>query len=315
MPQSIKGHKMIVVNYEQALSYHPILKYIPESIRRYLHSVNFYEAEEIRLRRQRPVTVYIKSKSYYINKKGYLSDSDKNCVLVSDREMEEAFELICNSSLYALEDSIKNGYITISGGSRVGICGSAITRDGKMAGIEKVSGLNYRISKEVRGAADKIIDKIVNDNRILNTLILSPPGAGKTTLLRDIVRNLSQRGYKVSVADERNEISATNNGKPGYELGNLCDVLEGANKAEMMSILIRTMSPDVIVTDELGGEKDIFVVKKAISSGVKIISSIHAYNYEDIKHKSGELLKIFDCFITLSNKNGPGTVEEIYCDI
>ena len=306
---------MLLISNKEDMGYHPVIKYIPESIRGYLYSVNLSRAEEIRLRRGRVVTVFKESHSLFLTKDAKLSESTENGVIATSKDMDEAFELICKSSLYALEESIKNGYITVANGSRVGICGSATTRDTKITSIENISGLNYRLAREILGVSDSIIDNIIYDKKILNTLIISPPGCGKTTILRDIARNLSKRRYKVSIADERNEISATCNGQPGYELGNNCDVMEGAKKSEMMSILIRTMSPHVIITDELGDGEDIKVVKKAITSGVGVISSVHAKNRFEIKKTNPSLYESFQCFVTLSNKKGVGTVEEIYRDI
>ena len=261
--------KMVIVNTEQIAVFHPIIKYLPKRLRKYIIPLKLTELEEIRLRKGLKLSVIKNSKAYYVSEKGTLSEHDDLGVIVNGQDIEEAMELICESSLYAVEESIKEGYITLSGGHRIGISGSVAVHDKKVIAIKNISSMNYRISREICGISDYFIDKIYDGNRVLNTLIISPPGCGKTTLLRDITRNLSQKKVKISVADERNEISAMHNGNFGYNLGNMCDVLEGAKKSDAMLMLLRTMSPEVIVTDELGMDEDFYACTKAINSGVE----------------------------------------------
>lgn len=304
---------MLILNNEQAYTYHPIIRYIPKRLRKYLISVRLDEVEEIRLRKGQPMMLYGSFPPKYISEKGTTGRISGSMLTVKEEDISEALELISESSLYAVEDSIKNGYITVNGGHRVGLCGSAVLKNGKIYTIKNISGLNYRISREVCGAGDLVINSIIRDGKILNTLIISPPGCGKTTLLRDIIRQISLRGIKVSVADERNEISALHNGICGFDLGASCDILEGAPKEDAMTILIRSMGPEVIATDEIGTAADMSVIKKAIRSGVSVISTIHSDNREALMKKHKDILDCFECIITLSHRSGPGTIEEIYC--
>lgn len=306
---------MLILNNEQAYSYHPVIRFIPYRLRKYLTLVHIEDAEEIRLRKGQPMMLYKGAVGWFINGKGLLCDTADEAVVVGEDDIKEALELVSESSLYAVEDSVKNGYITVNGGHRVGICGSAVLKNGKVYTIKNISGLNYRLSREIYGAADLLMNSVLRDNKILNTLIISPPGCGKTTLLRDLIRQISLKGFKVSVADERNEISAIYNGYKGYDLGFSCDVLEGAPKGEAMTILIRSMGPQVVATDEIGTAEDIEVIKRAARSGVAVLSSIHCKNRKKLVEKYTEIAQLFECFVTLSDRNGPGTIEEIYCGI
>ena len=306
---------MLILNNEQALEYHPVIKYIPKRLRKYLSLIQLNQAEEIRLKKGRPVMVYFNDGGYFIDEHARLCNNDNNAVIVDSHDMNEAIELMCESSLYAFEDCLKQGYITVSGGHRVGICGSAVLENGIISSQKNISSLNYRLAREVLGIARPLIPHCIKNGQILNTLIISPPGCGKTTLLRDLIRLISQQGYRVSVADERNEISAVYNGYIGYDLGNSTDVLEGASKSEAMLILLRTMSPQVIATDEIGQKEDINAITKAISSGVGVIATVHSKDLNTLKEAGISWIDKFNCFITLSHRNGPGTIEEVYCDI
>lgn len=306
---------MLILNNEQALEYHPIIKYIPRRLRKYLSMIRLNEAEEVRLRMGRPLMVYFNDGGYFIDEHARLSKNKDNGVIVENTDIEEAIELISESSLYAFEDCLKQGYITICGGHRVGLCGSAVLEKGVIASQKNISSINYRLSREIMGAAEKLIPYCIKEGRVLNTLIISPPGCGKTTMLRDLIRIISQKGYRVSAADERNEISAVHNGYVGYNLGYSCDVLEGASKSEAMLILLRTMSPQVIATDEIGLKEDIYAVERAIFSGVSVIATVHSQNLEALKKANISWIDKFECFVTLSHREGPGTVEEVFCDI
>ncbi len=304
---------MLIINNKQNTTYHPILKYLPAKPRHLLTFTNVGDAEEIRLRKGLPLVVVFSDKSYFLSNNGTFTDNIKNALIISGDDINEALELIVKSSLYTAENSLKQGFVTVEGGNRIGVSGSAVITNSKISSIRNISGLNYRLAKEIFGSSNKIIDNIYRNNKIQNTLIISPPCCGKTTILRDIARNLSNMGVKVSIADERNEISALSSGYIGFDLGYSADVLEGASKKDSFRILIRSMSPDVIITDELGGDEDYQSVKKAIHSGVSVIASVHSDSREEFFRTNYEFKDLFSCFITLNRKNGPGTIGEIYC--
>ena len=159
----------------------------------------------------------------------------------------------------------------------MGISGDAAISEGKLSHIRYVQSLNYRYARQVIGAADGVMDRIFDGTRIRNTLIVSPPMCGKTTMLRDVARSLSLSGKKVSIVDERGEIAALSGGVPTFSLGANCDVLAGVNKAEGMILMLRAMSPDVIITDEIGGRADFEAIEEIKKRGVAIITSLHSF--------------------------------------
>ena len=306
---------MLVVNSEQIYKNNTVLNYLPKRIRKFMYFVEWEELEEIRLRLGRPLILQYRDGTFFLNDKGQTVLIGENLFTVTKQDIEEAVELISHSSLYAHENDIKNGYITISGGNRVGISGSAVLKDNHISSLKDISALNYRIAHEIIGSSDRLMDIITDVNRIKSTLIISPPECGKTTLLRDIIRNISNMKLKVSVIDERCEITASFNGHSGYDLGYCCDILTGAPKDEGMLMMLRSMSPHVIATDELGTAEDILAVKKIVNSGVSVVATIHGQNEAQLRKRTdiSQLLDFFECFIVLSRRFGVGTIEEAYC--
>lgn len=236
--------------------------------------------------------------------------------IMTPEELEEILNRLLNYSYYAYEDELSKGYITIEGGHRVGICGRVTLSDNKVRLIKEVSSLNIRRSRQIIGSSDRIIGSVCDEKRkgISNTLIISPPKCGKTTLLRDLARTLSARGYRVGVCDERSEIAGCYNGESAYDLGSRTDILDGCPKAEGIIMLIRAMSPDVIITDEIGKKEDVSAIEAALCAGVKTITTIHGSSFEDVANSAvGELIenRIFETLIFLSATPRTGTVKKI----
>lgn len=264
---------------------------LPERIRNLLGGISMENLCEVRLRRGMQLGLFYTDGMYYITPKGRLTTNYTEGIIAGERDIERGLELITKSSVYAYEDEIKNGFVTIDGGHRVGICGEVVTNCGEISHIKKVQSLNYRIAREIIGAANGIMDRVVSDGVIKNTIIVSPPMCGKTTLLRDIARQLSLMGKRVSIVDERHEIAACTDGIPAFDLGANCDVLSGASKSEGMLFMLRSMSPDVIITDEIGGDDDFNAILEIKKRGVRIVTSIHG--------EQGDFPD-FDSVITLS---------------
>lgn len=268
---------MLTLAKEENMEGMDFLSAIPEKQREYLKRIPLDGLCEVRLRSGMPMALVFLGGIFYVTKKGKLTADYKEGITASSVDIKRGMELITRSSVYAFSEDIKNGFITISGGHRVGISGDAAVENGKISHIRCVQSLNYRYAREVIGSADGVMDKILVGNHIKNTLIISPPMYGKTTMLRDIARQLSLFGKKVSIVDERGEIAALSGGVSSFSLGANCDVLAGVNKAEGMILMLRAMSPDVIITDEIGGREDFEAIAEIKKRGVSVIASLHSF--------------------------------------
>ncbi len=303
---------MYIANNETAFGTGGILNFMPRGIRRYMYNIDLDGACEIHMRLGKPLTIQYSDGSYYIDPKGNLTVIPASSLKATREHIDEAMEIATASSVYSVRDEIKNGFLTIQGGHRIGITGTAVIKEDRVSFIKDISALNYRLAGEIIGAADKVIGLILRDGYVKNTLIISPPGAGKTTMLRDIVRQLSYKSYRVSVVDERREIAALFEGRSAFDLGYSTDVLEGVDKACGMLMVLRSMSPDVIVTDEIGKQEDIDAIEKITNSGAAVIASIHGRNLDMIKRRDDlkRVMKFFELVITLGRSGGIGTLEE-----
>ncbi len=279
--------------------------------------------EEIRLRVNSPLNIYYKGKDYFVSKDGLVSLNPKEGLSISLGEINKTFQLATNYSVYALSDEIKNGFITIRGGHRVGIGGKMIYGYSGIESIKDISSLNFRIARQKIGVSNHIIPKLLDERgNFHNTLIISPPQCGKTTLLRDIIRNLSNgsdekeyRGFKIGVVDERSEIAGIYNGIPQKDIGIRTDILDGCLKSQGIMMLIRSMSPEIIAVDEIGGIEDAKAIDEALRAGIKLIATVHGTGIADIRMRNGlkSLFKekVIKRFIILDNSLGVGTVREI----
>ncbi len=303
---------MYVANNETVVSERGILNFMPKGIRRYMWGISLDGASGIQMRLGKPLTISYGDGCFFVTCKGNLSKSPQNTVRITREHITEALEIATGSSVYSVSDEIKNGFITVSGGHRIGISGRTVIKEDKVSFIKDISSLSYRLACEVIGAADKAMPYILHNGKINNTLIISPPGAGKTTMLRDVVRQLSHSGYRVSVVDERREIAAMLEGRSIFDLGYFTDVLDGCSKADGMLMMLRSMSPDVIVTDEIGTLSDIEAIEKITNSGAVVIATVHGENIAAVKRRADlkRIAEFFDTAITLSRRKGFGTIEE-----
>lgn len=275
------------------------IKGLPAHIRKNL--------EEIRIRNGHNIVLYAAGREYELE--------SKNGSKIDNFIINNIFNSLLNFSAYAYQEELTNGYITIEGGHRVGICGRTVMENGKVKTIKDISSVNIRRSREIIGVSDPCMGYLLKGkHQIYNTIIVSPPKCGKTTLLRDMIRNISSLGFQVGVCDERSEISGMYNGESSYDLGPRADILDGCPKEKGMIMLIRSMSPDIIATDEIGKKEDCLAIETAVCAGISLLTTIHGSCYEDVKDSGiGELVEkgVFERLIFLSNIPAIGSVSAI----
>ena len=231
-------------------------------------------AEEIRLRAGQPLTVLVNGVEHQV-----IPDHR-----VAAEELESTLECATGASVHAVESGMANGFVSVSGGIRLGICGTAVMHGDKLHCIRNLSSIAIRIPHEVHNCGDDEFNKITEPG-IDNTLIVSPPGGGKTTLIRDYIRRISDSGLRVSVADERGEIAAVYCGEPQFDIGSHTDVLSSAPKAESAMMLIRAMNPQVLAMDEISAEEDIKAIETAVGCGVKVIATAHGESVMELNKR------------------------------
>lgn len=276
------------------------------------------ELEEIRIRVNQPIILRTHEDEFGIWNNGICATGKG--YIATKIDVDGILKFASGFSMYAIEDELRSGFITVAGGHRIGVVGKAVIDNKNLKTITNISAINIRIAREVIGSANKIIPYIHKNKRICNTLIVSPPKCGKTTILRDIIRNLSNGetlgiSFTVGVVDERSEIAACYMGIPQNDLGMRTDVLDAAPKAEGISILLRSMSPEIIAVDEIGRDEDYKAIFDALIVGVSVICTIHGNNLEDCYNKPllKDMLdkKLFEKIIILSNRPKVGSINSI----
>ena len=251
----------------------------------YIPSYIKEQAQEIRLRVNRPISIYCANKMYYltVNKQLSTTISNGKMVICTKEDIKNTFQNICRYSVYSFQNEIVNGFVTISGGHRVGICGTAVYNRDKIENIKDISSINIRIARQVFGCATDLIEKIGTSGK--GVLLCGSPSCGKTTVLRDMARQLSVKyAKKVAVVDERGEIAGTYLGVSQNDLGQ-SDILDGYKKGEGILQAVRSLSPDIVICDEVGTTQDIKAIEQGLNTGVSVIATIHASSAEELLKK------------------------------
>ncbi len=283
-------------------------------------ALDFDKLQEIRLRAGRPLVIRYEGREAFLAEDGTRCRNPGNAWQVTERELQETMEFVGKYSLYAYEDELRQGYLTLRGGHRVGVAGKVTLEGDKVRSIRHISCLNVRLSHQVYGCADQVLPWLYDGEEVRHTLLISPPRCGKTTLLRDMIRQLSNgsrehRGYTVGVVDERSEICGCYLGVPGNDVGIRTDVMDCCPKAEGMMMLVRSMAPEIIAVDEIGRDEDIYAIETALFCGCRIVATVHGSSFQDIRSKPlfrGLVEKqIFERYVILYNGEHTGMIRNI----
>lgn len=257
---------------------------------------NQREVEELRLRAGRPPSV---------RRAG--GERELELAAVTAQELREILSRAARYSVHSYAESLKHGYITLAGGHRLGICGTAAEENGQVIGVRGLSSVNLRIARQITDVAAQIAPWIGEDVP-QSVLLLSPPGFGKTTLLREWVRLISDRGYTVAIADERSEVAALADGVPQFAVGRCTDVLENCTKKQAALMLLKTMSPALLAFDEITAPEDVEAVSLCAHCGTAVIASAHAADVDDLRqrplYRALLELHVFGYAVVIERKDG-----------
>ncbi len=259
------------------------------------------QVQEIRLRAGRPIVLHIKNKSIAVDGAN-----------VTRGELEQCFERICQFSVHSFGREISQGFITLKGGHRAGLCGTAVVKNGRVESMKDISGINFRIAREISGCADEIMDKCFC-GELRSLIIAGAPSSGKTTMLRDLAKQLGAR-HKVCIIDERSEIAAVYRGEPQLDVGLNTDVLDGFPKGDGIMAALRALSPEIILCDEIGGDYD--EVSACLNAGVRVVVTAHADSFGQLcrRQATAGLIKTgaFEMAVMLCGGENIGEIDDIY---
>lgn len=276
--------------------------------------------EEIRVRESRPLEISWGDRYTFLGERGEMVTQETKAYKPTRQDCLTLLEMLTNHSLYTFEEELRRGYITIAGGHRVGLAGRTVLDQGHVKQIRDVSSFNIRIAREIQGVGQEVLPQLFDPllRSIHHTLIISPPQHGKTTLIRDLARlisrgewgvnNVSTAGKKVGVVDERSELAACVKGVPRFDLGPRTDVMDGCPKAEGMMMMIRSLSPDVLIVDEIGRPEDAIAIHEAVHTGIRVVATAHGADYEDVRRRPvlKQLLDegVFTRYVILHRRKG-----------
>lgn len=303
-----------------------VMAYLPSALQRILSTLATTvqaELQEIRIREMRPLEIVWGGGYGFVAPNGAVRTDPGQAYRPTREDCAGILELLTQHSLYTFEEELRRGFITIAGGHRVGLSGRTVVEQGKVKYLKEISGFNFRLAREWKQAGAAVLPHLYEPGtrRVARTLVVSPPQQGKTTLIRDLARRLSGgtegiQPVKVGIVDERSEVAACVRGVPRFDLGPRTDVLDGCPKAEGMMMLIRSMSPDVLIVDEIGRAEDAAAIHEALHAGISVIATAHGRDLEDIRRRPilRELVHdgVFDRYVVLERRTGAGPSSAVY---
>ncbi len=292
--------------------------YLPPTMRVLLERVALTDhriIQEIRLRVNQPFSVVVSGQNYYVSHQGELVRNYERAHYISIEEIQKTFANACENSVYAYQDELRNGFLTLKNGNRLGVAATTVYQNDAIHSIRDVSSLCIRVAHEHIGCADAIIEHISQNGWCKSCAIVSPPGGGKTTILRDISRQLSEKGHRICIIDERGELAACHQGISPYQLGPHTDIVNGCRKTEGLLWALRCLSPSIMIVDEVGSEKEAQAIIEGIYGGVSTIFSMHGNSINGVlNRKPMMLLAKAGCpnsIVLLKDVTEPGQVQEI----
>lgn len=274
------------------------------------------ETSEVRLRVQRPVALWRGGRTWFVTAAHGVVQNPAAGVCAEKSDLAESFRMLCSYSVYSHQAQIREGYVTLRGGHRAGLAGTALLQNGAVTGMRDITSLNLRIARQMDGCARELLRQAGSLRGGL--LLAGPPASGKTTLLRDIARQLSSgllgEFCKVTVVDERGELCGVQQAAYGSNLGPCCDVLDGFPKAAGMLLALRTLSPEYLLCDELGTAQETEALLQCVNAGATVIASVHAGSLQElVKRPQGRALLQTGAFetIALLAHGSPGQIRAL----
>lgn len=293
-----------------------VIEILPDRFRRAMLTLNCDKISELRLRAGLP-TVLEYAGRQFLGEAG-LTQEIGEALRPTSQEIFDIVFRACESSIYSFNEEIKQGFVTLRDGSRIGLCGEVVVENGQVKTIKNFSSINIRFPHLIKNCSLSVLKYLYDEKSVFNTIIYGSPAVGKTTFIRDICTHLCDKHivHNALVVDERREICASNNGQNSLYAGSFVDVYSGGIKEKCISSAIRTMSPEVIILDEISTQDDANALHSLVGAGIKFVATTHCASIDELRHKPilHEFLSfgVVERFIELSSRNGQGTVEYVF---